>query len=200
MLCIVVLLVPVNHFNKKDVVSVVTCKNYESQAYPLLLLRYQSSSDSLVVLYVCYQWGFLLLKFYILLDIVCLPFWFLWFFIFFHEWNNFLIPFDMDIPNLITYLTECISAAFINKFCICDLITVYVSKYKYMYLETTFYFLCRYIHVILTLESSNFVKIVSNFLQCFFLLLFFSPHLSFVSVTATPFSSLFLVLLLSQII
>lgn len=39
-----------NHFNKKDVVSVVTCKNYESQAYPLLLLRYQSSSDSLVVL------------------------------------------------------------------------------------------------------------------------------------------------------
>lgn len=39
-----------NHFNKKDVVSVVTCKNYESQAYPLLLLRYQSSSESLVVL------------------------------------------------------------------------------------------------------------------------------------------------------
>lgn len=78
----------------------------------------------------------------------------------------------MDIPNLITYLTECISAASINKFCICDLITVYVSKYKYMYLETTFYFLCRYIHVILTLESSNFVKIVSNFLQCFFFLFF----------------------------
>lgn len=94
----------------------------------------------------------------------------------------------MDIPNLITYLTECISAASINKFCICDLITVYVSKYKYMYLETTFYFLCRYIHVILTLESSNFVKIVSNFLQCFFF--FFSPHQSFVSVAATPFSSL----------
>lgn len=94
----------------------------------------------------------------------------------------------MDIPNLITYLTECISAASINKFCICDLITVYVSKYKYMYLETTFYFLCRYIHVILTLESSNFVKIVSNFLQCFFS--FFSPHQSFVSVAATPFSSL----------
>lgn len=90
----------------------------------------------------------------------------------------------MDIPNLITYLTECISAASINKFCICDLITVYVSKFKY--LETTFYFLCRYI--ILTLESSNFVKIVSNFLQCFFF--FFFPHLSFVSVAATPFSSL----------
>lgn len=92
----------------------------------------------------------------------------------------------MDIPNLITYFNECISAPSINKFCICDLITVYVSKYKYMYLETTFYFLCRYI--ILTLESSNFVKIVSNFLQCFFF--FFSPHQSFVSVAATPFSSL----------
>lgn len=91
----------------------------------------------------------------------------------------------MDIPNLITYFTECISAPSINKFCICDLITVYVSKYKY--LETTFYFLCRYI--ILTLESSNFVKIVSNFLQCFFFS-FFPPHLSFVSVAATPFSSL----------
>lgn len=92
----------------------------------------------------------------------------------------------MDIPNLITYFTECISAPSINKFCICDLITVYVSKYKY--LETTFYFLCRYIHVILTLESSNFVKIVSNFLQCFFS--FFFHHQSFVSVAATPFSSL----------
>lgn len=141
----------------------MTCKNYESQAYPLLLLRYQSSSDSLVVLCllsvrlsaseVLYLARHSMFAFLVIMI-----------FHFFQKWNNFLIPFDMDIPNLITYFTECISAPSINKFCICDLITVYVSKYKY--LETTFYFLCRYIT--LTLESSNFVKIVSNFLQCFF--------------------------------